>query len=252
MRTIERAVQNLAVHSTDLKHAQLLKDTSAEVGGQAKLAGQALTNLAAVSTAPGPQTRFARPSNSAPPGQPPRTSLGPTEKLAHIKRNNVLSKMSPEVRALKASRDKVHTQQEMEKLCDKVCPTCPPDAPNMPHNNLVCPVEFAAQEDSEQNLGKVRATRQRLRISQNMSRLEQGQPLSTYAAMVALARALDAGDEDTGYECACAETEEKLVALCMPVSESTSADTFAQLAEYERQHSCNLLRSLCPGSSDSA
>ena len=36
--------------------------------------------------------------------------------------------------------------------CDKLCPTCPKDATNMPHNNLVCPAEYASQDNAEANI----------------------------------------------------------------------------------------------------
>jgi hypothetical protein len=192
IRTAETLFQNIAKHSTDLKHRDKLTESASELGARARDLERASSG-AAVAAA---HVAAAQVSG--------RQRAADAEGFynSHVPPNE-FDKFSPMVKSIYKSRDGVTCQAEYERIHDRKCMNCPEDAANMPHRQKHCSLEFTTGKDAEAKINKARIVRATQRIKDNEDRLKGGQP-ATYVAMVALARAMDDGDsEDAAYHEAC-------------------------------------------------
>lgn len=233
LRTSEKLLQNVATHATDLKQATAMKDTAARVAAKARsieTQENAPTLLADTASSDAIPVQVAAAQVSG--RQRGRTIDENGMKLSHVPPNN-FDEFSDQVKGMYRYRDNVTDKAGFEAIAKRVCMNCPRDAFNMPHEELRCTLTYATQQSAEKNIGKARAVRNQQRVADNIERLRNGQPASTYSAMVALAATMDEAahlaGEDGGYEDACVQIA---AMLPVPVYPDTEAELFVSLAEH--------------------
>ena len=89
---------------------------------------------------------------------------------------NQLNEFSDAMKEVYATRDNVHTQEEFERIANRTCINCAPDAPMMPHQEKVCPLAYKTTTAARSKVGAMRAERAQQRILENLDRLKTGKP----------------------------------------------------------------------------
>ena len=216
-------MQNLANQTTDLKHAAPIREIASGAAARARSIEtdeqSALTNALAA-------THIAAAQLSG--RQRGREPDADGYKLSHIPTND-FRKFSSQMKAIYKARDGVETAEQFKAIALRACLNCPKDAPNMPHREGVCTIAFGTTEDAKTKLGKVRAARAQQRIASNYDRMLEGQPATTFSAMLAAALVMDESRvDDGGHEQACMH-----IAAMSPIEvhDDTNVDTFINAVE---------------------
>ena len=184
-RTLEKVLQTIAGHTTDLKHAGVVTEAAAAVAARpsAVVASQVAqpsesSVLPLSSVEPesnGELERVMSALNAVLRDRRPLTRDAEGFTLAHLKRNSLLD-MCPEMRQVYEARDNVTTQQGFEAIAERPCRNCPDDSPNMPHREGHCPFAWRAGDRGNDNLSAASRERGRQKVRDNASRLSKGLP----------------------------------------------------------------------------
>ena len=223
IRTIQQALANLAAAATDVKHQQLLQETSSGAASRARalerspsayspfapsstpsrVAAAAVTEVdgtpprgksVAEQIANSVMLASARPDQGARPGQSrgfqlSRRRPAPVDSEGYKlsdKPAAVWEEMLGELRAWWADKG-VRTKEEFMAVADRTCPLCPEGWHNMPHRTKHCPSQNAGFASGVKRLGKADAARV---LSRALAR-SKGTASVTVADVLIAARELD-------------------------------------------------------------
>ena len=97
-------------------------------------------------------------------------------KLTHLPHND-FDNFSKEVKNIYLNRDGVNNAAEYKRVAVRTCKFCDASSPNMPHDEIVCPLAYYAglpAEQADAKVGKLRAAKYRARLHDNMDKLIKG------------------------------------------------------------------------------
>jgi hypothetical protein len=184
-RTLEKVLQTIAGHTTDLKHAGVVTEAAAAVAARpsavvaSRVAQPPESSVLPLSSVEpesnGELERVMSALNAVLRDRRPLTRDAEGFTLAHLKRNSLLD-MCPEMRQVYEARDNVTTQQGFEVIAERPCRNCPDDSPNMPHREGHCPFAWRAGDRGNDNLSAASRERGRQKVRDNASRLSKGLP----------------------------------------------------------------------------
>jgi hypothetical protein len=207
-RTLEKVLQTIAGHSTDLKHAGVVAEAAAAMGSKTQAPRVEQPSQLAVSSG-GPSAAavehadYARGDSVTDPvvaelyaalrERRPMTVDGAGFKLGGFK-TNLLADMCPEMREVYEARDKVTSQAGFEGLCERTCRNCPTDSPNMPHREGHCPLCWRSGERGNDTLSAASKERGRQKVQDNANRLSRGLPALLAVDVDSLVELVDHGN----------------------------------------------------------
>jgi len=198
VETLQKAVTNLASHTTDLKHATPLKTAADEL----KQASKTLTRemVAAVQQAKECLDQ-GDDVGALLAAQRVEQASDKMWKLTKFPKNKY-SQFSSDLKQVYASRDNVRSEADFEKIAEELCHNCEADAPSMPHQVCRCPFDHENSNKPEVNdaqkspMARLRTIKRRQQLKEQAEDLMKGKKLrpissTSYVRLVETASELD-------------------------------------------------------------
>ena len=178
-RTLEKMMQTVAANVTDLKHADPIRDSIAELKSAPQrpptvsLPVPPSTTLA-VMEAPVDPTAYHQMLLALRHNRPLKTDAEGF-KLGHVTPNE-WEDINDDMKGVYAHRDRITTAQGYNAIRDRLCTNCPPDSANMPHRVRSCTLDWRSGKAGAAKLPEAASARGRQRVKDNLERLKHGQP----------------------------------------------------------------------------